>query len=506
MSKKNEKAAKTKVSAEKMDDLILEFKRQKRNFKTYRSSTGTELVLDCGTTYETAKVLDFSPRVMNEIKNAQIRIIEHTFCSPELVELLKEKPLVTYYYAKEKTHQTELVQIDIKSAYFSCAQKMGFIPTDLKCRFEHLIGDWIKAGEKPEKAEKMAKQTKVVTIGSLAKKIVVSDFQYKPETTEEREEYNIQTKEMEKYNVTLCEKYNVESEIVRVKGREAANIYFHVAAKVTELCRQILFQVKGACFYWVDAIFIENEPEALNQAREILRKNGYQFKEEPPQKAYWDENKNSWNVYTNEIDENGYIIVKPYIFARDTVETKFLDHFQTCLAKLLTTPENWETGDLIRRTLNQAKDEKAFNYACKILISNGINPNRYFKKVYQLVNDEGYRDFISMSVLTMSKPDLQTYFEQSDYWQNKLFWEQLADQANTWRIEKTILAHQTIDFEPFKAERPKTRIHLKNKKSLILFSIEQKNKKYKIVPRGTLSPVTKIKPLNLRKQKQRILF
>jgi hypothetical protein len=346
------------LTLSQFEQKILDLQKQTKNFKvTTTSSEAIIEVLDAGAGSESYLVSTLAERlpqcVLNTIKNTQRKIITHVQNRPDLLATLQHTPAVDYQlcqsFAVDKFFM--LHQIDIKSAYFSAAYMLGYIPQDVKDEIDKLEETFIKKGQSPETAKINAKQARLMILGSLAKAQTETVYKFKGYEKKESESWqdfvDFETGEILEF-APVYENTTTES---RTKGDEIANIFFKSAELVTQTMKGLFLQkdkeASNILFFWVDAIFCKSD--ALAEVRQHLTNKGFLYKEYTPVAARY----SNFNYYLQSdintpIDSENPATFKKYSFKRSQASV-FMQHVAEIAGRKLKAKQaKQEVSELVR--------------------------------------------------------------------------------------------------------------------------------------------------------------
>ena len=147
---------------------------------------------------------------------------------------------INYVATKKRPEHTEIedvIEIDIDQAYWQTAYLLGVVPENL-----------YKEGSK--EVGKISKIGRLICLGSLAKKEVVYHFKGK----------------------RLLKQETIRSVLTE-------NIWYSICKRVADLMVEAK-KIAGNDFmlYWVDGIYIKNDPEKVKLIVEMFKKNNYDIK------------------------------------------------------------------------------------------------------------------------------------------------------------------------------------------------------------------------------------
>lgn len=131
-----------------------------------------------------------------------------------------------------------VVEIDIDQAYWETAYQLGVISEDL-----YSIGS----------SDEISKRGRMVCLGSLAKKV---------------NHYSFKGKQLIKQDIERSE--------------ETENIWFTICKRVSDVMLEITEKIgPDYIFFWVDGIYVQNNPESIEKAQTIIAEYGYNSKVKP---------------------------------------------------------------------------------------------------------------------------------------------------------------------------------------------------------------------------------
>jgi len=188
---------------------------KKRTFQASQTVTPTEL--------------GFVNRVRNHVKREGVAL--------NFVNQYFESDIVYMETRTDLKNQTltDIVEIDIDQAYWDTALQLGVLNEKL-----YAMG----------LSEEISKRARLVALGSLAKKVY---------------HYRFQGRQM------------ISSDIER--SEETENIWFTICKRVSDVMLEIAQAVgDDYIFFWVDGIYIKNNPESIAKTQQIIEKWQYQSK------------------------------------------------------------------------------------------------------------------------------------------------------------------------------------------------------------------------------------
>jgi hypothetical protein len=184
----------------------------KRTFHRTQLLTGKELGF-CNRVRSHAKKLDQGALFKKDYFESDIQYME---CSKKL---------------KNKCFE-DVVEIDIDQAYWETAYQLKIIPKEL---YDMGLSDEI------------SKRARMVALGSFAKKT---------------------------YNYTFNGKQLLVHDVERSLTTE--NMWFTICKRVSDVMQEIKKTMgDDYIFYWVDGVYVKNNPETIEKVQQIIEKWGY---------------------------------------------------------------------------------------------------------------------------------------------------------------------------------------------------------------------------------------
>lgn len=183
--------------------------------------------------------LGFVNRVRNHIKRNSIWLKFPEFYYPEDISYMITSK------KKSGTIMDDVVEIDIKSAYWRTAYYLGVLSEDL---YKEGTGEIVRDKNNP-----ISKQIRLMALGSLAKKRI-------------RKHY----------------KGNLITKIEIIRSVMTENIWYSICKRVSDVMGEIMKEVgDDFIFYWVDGIYVKNNPKNIEKITKILTEWDYEYTIEP---------------------------------------------------------------------------------------------------------------------------------------------------------------------------------------------------------------------------------